>query len=545
MGNPTMEKYFRQAIANVTTYGDTDIFPFPFENHVFHDSVEETVNLLEQLHGDFQNWLARHPPSNEGALAPVSYTGFRWANQLDPLWNLYFLALVLSIAADIEAQRISTKELRVFSYRYRWNEPTSTIFDTDYNWRTFMEQSLKKVKERAFVVICDISEFYPRLGHHRLDNALAHLNLKSDIPYRIREFLSNFSNKNSFGIPIGGPAARILSELVLNQVDQLLKLEGIEFCRFSDDFHLFADSLEDGYSKLLTLTEKLQNTQGLQLQKSKTRIMTSAEFVSTSPLKLDDHDAPVLDKNEKILADRSRSLMELSLKFDPYSATAEEDYVVLKMEVVKFDIIGLLHSELSKSRIHIALARKIVFTIKYLDPKQRDQAILSLIGNVDLLYPIFSSILLVVKQVFADLSRETRVTVTEQLQKMLFDGSHVLRVELVLAYAVRVLAQQPSAGVQEALVRIYGGPQRSAFVRRDIILSMTRLGAWPWLSDRRNSFGAMSPAERRAFIVASFSLKEEGKHWRQHMNDQFGPMELLVRDWASKKSQTANWAVPL
>ena len=38
-----MEKYFRQAIANVTRHGDTDIFPFPVENHVFFDRVEETV----------------------------------------------------------------------------------------------------------------------------------------------------------------------------------------------------------------------------------------------------------------------------------------------------------------------------------------------------------------------------------------------------------------------------------------------------------------------------------------------------------------------
>jgi Reverse transcriptase (RNA-dependent DNA polymerase) len=543
-----MEKYFRQAIANVTIHGDTDIFPFPIENHIFHDSVEDTVKLLEQLHGDFQKWLAGNPPSNEGALAPVSYTGFRWANQLDPLWNLYFLALVLSIAEEIEAQRISTNDLRVFSYRYAWNEKNATIFDTNYNWRSFMECSLRKAGKHAFIVICDISEFYPRLGHHRLENALAHLNLKSDIPSRIEKFLSNFSNKNSFGIPIGGPAARILSELVLNQIDQLLKLEAIEFCRFSDDFHLFAESMEDGFAKLLTLTEKLQNTQGLQLQKSKTRIMSSAEFISTSPLKLDDHDAPENPDNkekEAGLAERSRSLMQFSLKFDPYSATAEEDYEELKREIEKFDIIGLLHSELSKSRIHIALARKIVSTIKYLDPKQRDQAVLSLMNNVDLLYPIFSSILLVVRQVFGDLSGATQTAVIDQLQTMLKDGSHVLRVELVLAYAVRVLAQLPSASVQETLVRVYGGPQRSAFVRRDIILAMTRLGAWPWLSDRRNSFGAMSPPERRAFIIASYSLKDEGKHWRQHINDQFSPMEQLVREWASKKSQMENWVVPL
>src|SRR5205809_5188128 len=94
----SMDRYFRRAIANVCRYGDTDIFPLPIENHVFFDMEDETVALLQELHHDFSTWLSRHPPANEGTLAPISYTGFRWATQLDPLWNLYFLSLVLCIA---------------------------------------------------------------------------------------------------------------------------------------------------------------------------------------------------------------------------------------------------------------------------------------------------------------------------------------------------------------------------------------------------------------------------------------------------------------
>jgi hypothetical protein len=312
--------------------------------------------------------------------------------------------LVLSISDSIEGERIPAGEQCVFSYRYSWKEEDATIFDTSSNWRSFMECSLKKAEKHPFVVICDISEFYTRLGHHRLENALAHLNLKTDTPWRIREFLSNFSNTNSFGIPVGGPAARTLSELVLNQIDQLLKLERVPFCRFSDDFHLFAESMEDGFAKLLLLTEKLQRTQGLQIQKSKTRIMSSAEFISTSPIRLDDHDAPDEKMVEGSVADRARSLLKFSIRFDPYSQTPEEDYEQLKAEIAKFDIVGLLQSELSKSRIHTALAKKIVRTIQYLAPKQRDQAVLSLMENADLLYPVFTSVLIVVKQVFADLS---------------------------------------------------------------------------------------------------------------------------------------------
>jgi hypothetical protein len=540
-----MNLYFKRAIANVTRNGDTDIFPFPVENHVFHDCPQQTVNVLNDLHGNFSKWLAGHPPAHEGALAPVSYTGFRWATQLDPLWNLYFLAMVLSISETIEAQRIPISEQRVFSYRYAWDDQNATIFDQSQNWRTFMECSLKRAQEHPFVLICDISEFYARIGHHRLENALAHLNLSSDTPWRLKEFLKNFSGTNSFGLPVGGPAARILSELVLNQIDQLLKLEGVAFCRFSDDYHIFADSIEDGFAKLLLLTEKLQRNQGLQVQKAKTRIMSAAEFISTSQVRLDDHDAPDESTTETSLAEKGRSLLRFSIRFDPYSPTAADDYEHLRREIEKLDIIGLLQSELSKSRIHVALARKIVSAIRYLDPAQRDQAVLSLVDNAEQLFPIFAGILTVLKQIFSELSELTQVKIVDDLLKLIQSGSHVLRVELVLAYAVRVLAARPSAGVQETLVRLYNNPLHGPLVRRDIILAMTRPGGWHWLSDRRTSFRSMSPAERRAFIIASYSLKDEGRHWRDHMADEFSPVERLVRDWTAAKVQQPGWIVPL
>jgi Reverse transcriptase (RNA-dependent DNA polymerase) len=230
-----MKQFFEHAISNITTHGDTDIFPFPIENHVFFDKTEDTVDLLLDIDHHFTDRLAQFPPSNNSALAPISYEGFRWATQLDPVWNAFFLGIVLSIAKDTEKARIPKADQTVFSYRYRWDQTSSDLFDKNYNWRAFMERSLSLAKQYPFVVLCDISEFYPRLNHHRLENALKHLSLKGDQPHKIMEFLKNFSGTYSFGIPIGGPAARLLSELLLNQIDLLLRLEGIHFCRFADD----------------------------------------------------------------------------------------------------------------------------------------------------------------------------------------------------------------------------------------------------------------------------------------------------------------------
>jgi hypothetical protein len=110
-----MDEFFRRAIQNVIRHGDTDIFPFPIENHIFFDKPSECLTLLKDIHRDFDGSLSRYPPAHDAALAP----GFRWATQMDPLWNLYFLALVLSIAEKVELARLPIAAKRVFSYRYR------------------------------------------------------------------------------------------------------------------------------------------------------------------------------------------------------------------------------------------------------------------------------------------------------------------------------------------------------------------------------------------------------------------------------------------
>ena len=96
------------------------------------------------------------------------------------------------------------------------------------------------------------------------------------------KILSAISDGASYGLPVGGPASRILSEILLNRVDRLLTLEQIKFGRFVDDFVVFAKSREDAYSALIRLSGFLLNNEGLSLQKSKTRVMTAAEFLGTS-----------------------------------------------------------------------------------------------------------------------------------------------------------------------------------------------------------------------------------------------------------------------
>ncbi|PLS19841.1 RNA-directed DNA polymerase [Neptunicoccus cionae] len=538
------KKAAKLAVQNVIKHGDTDIFPFPFENHAFFDKETEAVELVIEYDEKFEQYLNQFPPKNVSSLTPVTYSGFRWATQIDPMWNAHFLASVTAIGESIERARIDRKNEAVFSYRFEPNTETGDVFSREVGWFQFMKKSLELAEVHPFTVICDISEFYPRLGHHRLENALRQVAGETPYPKRIMSFLSNFSNTNSFGLPIGGPAARLLSEITINQVDRLLQSKGIVFTRFADDYHLFAQTKEDAYRNLIFLSEKLFINQGLTLQKSKTRIMSSTEFKATSPIK--DEQKPDEEQAADAAIDHSRAtLMRFSLRFDPYSPTADDDYEALKAEVRKFDIIGMLKEELAKSRVHTSLARKIISAIKFLEGKSKQDAVLSVMDNCDVLYPIFSSVLMMIDDQFDHLEEGTQNAVLAKIQQLIDQDSHVFRVDMHTSFAIRVLAHSNTPQVQFLLQKLFDN-RPSELIRRDIILVMARWGEWYWLSDLKNRYRELSAPERRAFIASSFILKDEGKHWRDHMKKEFDPFEMLVLKWAGEKMQAQqNWSVPL
>ncbi len=234
-----------------------------------------------------------------------------------------------------------------------------------------------------------------------------------------------------------------------------------------------------------------------------------------------------------------------ALRFDPYSPTADDDYEALKAEVRRFDIIGMLKEELAKSRVHTSLARKIISAIKFLEGKSKQDAVLSVMDNCDVLYPIFSSVLMMIDDQFDGLEENTQNAVLTKIQELIDQDSHIFRVDIHMSFAIRVLAHSNTPQVQILFQKLFNS-RPSELIRRDIILAMARWGEWYWLSDLKNRYRELSAPERRAFIASSFILKDEGKHWRDHMKKEFDPFESLILEWAREKMQAQqNWSVPL
>ena len=201
---------FDAAIGNIARWGDTDVFPKPLDNHVVGQRADDFRSLLKDIDQNFDDSLGVRPPATVKAAVPNGYAGFRWATQLDPTWNAYLLALVINIAEQIEAARVSAEW--VFSHRVDPRFPDNRLFREDA-YAEFVRRSRTLAEDASHVVTTDIADFYGRVNHHPLENALLALPKQGGAAKRVIKVLGALSSGRSYGLPVGGPAARLLAEL--------------------------------------------------------------------------------------------------------------------------------------------------------------------------------------------------------------------------------------------------------------------------------------------------------------------------------------------
>ncbi|MDE2446066.1 MAG: RNA-directed DNA polymerase [Alphaproteobacteria bacterium] len=272
------EKFFRCAIEGIVESGDTDIFPYPFELYFLRDSIEKISTELATF--DISQY---HPFSLVESLIPKSKFGFRVAHQPYPIDSVIYTALVLVIADDIENKRDAAIGNRAFAYRKNSGLDKS-FFTENRTYKNWLNSFVGKIflDGYDFVVETDISDFYARIYRHRLENILSTLTSETKIVKKIEAFISDWRSAQSFGIPVGSNASRLLAEASLHDTDMALIAEGIEHTRFVDDFRLFIRKGQDPYAALAFLAQHLSANEGLSLNSQKTKVLKWSEFVASS-----------------------------------------------------------------------------------------------------------------------------------------------------------------------------------------------------------------------------------------------------------------------
>ena len=189
------------------------------------------------------------------------------------------------IAELIEKNRDPIGKKRVFSYR--WKPSKGHLFSSKYNFTSFRSHIQEQSQKRNVNVIaeCDIANFYDRINLHRLECILSSLE-SIDVTYvRTIDLLLKFwANRDSYGLPVGSNASRILAEASLIEVDKYLVSQNVKFCRFVDDFRFFAPDAATAHYWLSLLVMRL-NKEGLFINSNKTQLRdVSKESQAKSPL---------------------------------------------------------------------------------------------------------------------------------------------------------------------------------------------------------------------------------------------------------------------
>ena len=91
---------------------------------------------------------------------------------------------------------------------------------------------------------------------------------------------------------------------------------------------------------------------------------------------------------------------------------------------------------------------------------------------------------------------------------------------------------------------MFGENTDSLLLRRMVILALANWNCGYFVKKELRHFSSASPWERRALVVSSYRLGDQGKHWRRRARRAFNHVERLLDDWARDR-QAAGQLVPV
>lgn len=267
-----------RAIKNIIYEGTTDVelFSRPFEIDFLKDEQTKKI-IMDRIETAFISKNLKNSnikPYGQVLVPKKSLADFRICALIDIYDEIYYLTLAILMGNEIEKNRIKRKYKKVFSYRFIKDKKSSKLFDDKYSYTSFKKEVKKKEQTQGkyIVIECDIANFYDRLNLHRLESTLLSIEkIDKDAIKLLNDLLLHWSNRDSYGLPVGSNASRMFAEILLNNVDNFLYDKNIQFCRFVDDYRLFAKDSTEAYSYLTLLIERLQ-IEGLFINSNKTRL---------------------------------------------------------------------------------------------------------------------------------------------------------------------------------------------------------------------------------------------------------------------------------
>lgn len=504
------EQELNWAFEAINHHGYSAMLPEPVEWTNIKDKWTEVRNYIQELDLDIYE-----PYKPMKIFAPKSRANIRIVHLLHPQDLIIYTALVLIVKNDIEASRIAKKSQRVFSFRVNTLE-ANKLYNSRGEHNSYLDYLSKKASKSSikFIGIADIADFYPRIYQHRLENVVQTVSQRGVDVARVlvKKLISNLMERNSYGIPVGPYASRILAEAVLIDVDSYLCSNKIDFVRWVDDYNIFCKSEYEAQSNLFRLGEWLYSNHGLTLQSAKTKILTTDKYIKEVLAK------PQANPTARETVFASLEMFDTVYKDegDSKEELDEEEIQNIVEKLQSLDLISMLQKSISdKTLVDYKIVNYVLTRLPLIPslPDELKHKILDLIiENAELLYPASEQIAKYVIS-FTNLQKAEKKKIAKKLLKPLIAKRNPPP-DYYAMWMLYVFSTSEDWNHIKELIKIYQD-SNSEVVRRYAALAIAKGGTRADALVIKNDLGSASSMLRLAILEASKKLgNDERKHWK-------------------------------